>query len=192
MADSPEPTNATPTEAAAAPTGGKSGLLMTVGGAVAGLALGTVIGFFLLGPRLAPASPKPADAKGEQQSAASGEAHSESHGDAEGDSAHKLGEPRPIYSLDNLVLNPAGSNGTRFLLVSVAFEAKDEATVAQLKGRDAELRDAVLRMFGTKTVEQVAEASLRDQLRADLLASISKLVPAGSIKKVYFPQFVIQ
>ena len=183
MAESPESTEITQAEASeadAAPAA-KSGLMMTVGGVAAGLALGACVGLFVLGPHLAPASPKPPEAA---------KAH-DSDAEASHDSAHKA-EPSPIYSVDNLVLNPAGSNGTRFLLVSVALEAKDEGTVAELKGRDAELRDAILRMFGTKTVEQVSEASARDGLRAELLTAISKLAPPGAIRKVYFPQFVIQ
>lgn len=181
MADATVTNEAPTTDGAAAAPAGKSGLVMTIGGIVAGIAVGAAVGLFVLGPKLAPASPKPADAGAHHSADA-----------AASDSAHKLAEPSPIYSLDNLVLNPSGSNGTRFLLVSVALEAKDEATVAELKGRDAELRDAVLRMFGAKTVDQVAEASSRDELRTELLAAISKLVPPGAIKKVYFPQFVIQ
>jgi flagellar FliL protein len=186
MADSTDST-ATPqpegeTAAAAPQAAAKSGLMMTVIGVVAGLAVGAGVGLFVLGPRLAPAQPK---------TVAAAKRHAADSA-AAADSARKLAEPSPIYSLDNLVLNPAGSNGTRFLLVSVALEAKDEATVTALKARDAELRDAILRMFGSKTVDQVAEASSRDELRTELLASISKLVPPGAVRKVYFPQFVIQ
>lgn len=170
---------APPTEAATpAKKGGILGMLPLVGGITAGLALGAVLGLVALGPRLS-ASPAPA--------AAAAEGH-EAKKDAEG----KKTEAVSIYQMDNLVLNPAASGGTRFLLLSVALEAKDAGTLELLKSRDAEIRDAILRMFGSKTVEQVSEASARDQLRAELLATIDKMFAPGTVRKLYFPQFVIQ
>lgn len=163
----------TPESETEAPPAKKSGKLLLVGGLAAGVTLGSTMGFLVLGPKLAP-SPSHAAAKA-----------------ATKDSAKKA-EPSPIYQMDNLVLNPAGSGGTRFLLLSVALEVKDAATAEELKAHDAEMRDAILRLFGAKTVDQVAEASAREALRGEVNAALSKLLPAGAIRRVYFPQFVIQ
>lgn len=163
------------TEAAPPKKGGK---LVLIGGLAAGVTLGSVAGLFVLGPKLAPA---PARA------AAAAAAKAAKH-----DSSARKGDASPIYQMDNLVLNPAGSGGTRFLLLSVALEVKDAGTSDMLKGHDAEMRDAILRLFGAKTVDQVSEASARDELRGEVLAELSKMLPAGTIRRVYFPQFVIQ
>ncbi len=174
-----EETEAAPETVEAPKKGGIAAKLPLAGGIVAGLALGAVVGMMVLGPRLS-ASPAPPAAAGghEAQPGKEGEA--------------KKAEGAPMYQMDNLVLNPAGSGGTRFLLLSVALEVKDAGTVDLLKTRDAEMRDAVLRMFGSKTAEQVSEASARDQLRAELLTTLDRMLPPGSVRKVYFPQFVIQ
>lgn len=153
-------------------------MLPLVGGIAAGLALGAGVGLVVLGPRLS-ASPAPASTA------------AESH-DTKKEGEGKKNEAAPIYQIDNLVLNPAGSGGTRFLLLSVALEVKDAGTLELLKGRDAELRDTILRLFGSKTAEQVSEASARDQLRAELLTTLEKMFASGTVRKVYFPQFVIQ
>lgn len=155
----------------------KGGKLVMIGGLAAGVALGSVAGLFVLGPKFAPT---PA-----QAAAAAAKA-------AKKDSSAKKTETAPIYQMDNLVLNPAGSGGTRFLLLSVALEVKDAGTSDMLKGHDAEMRDAILRLFGAKTVDQVAEASAREELRAEVLTELNKMLPAGTIRRVYFPQFVIQ
>ena len=166
----------TPESATEAPPVKKSGKLLLVGGLAAGVTLGSTMGFLVLGPKLAP-SPAHAAAKSAAKDSA--------------EHAKKI-EPSPIYQMDNLVLNPAGSGGTRFLLLSVALEVKDAGTSDMLKGHDAEMRDAILRLFGSKTVDQVSEASARDELRGEVLAELNKMLPAGSIRRVYFPQFVIQ
>jgi len=155
----------------------KGGKLVMIGGLVAGVALGAGAGLFVLGPKLAPTPAQAAAAKAKE---------------AKKDSSANKAEAAPIYQMDNLVLNPAGSGGTRFLLLSVALEVKDAGTQEMLKGHDAEMRDAILRLFGTKTVDQVAEASAREELRGEVMAELSKMLPAGSIRRVYFPQFVIQ
>jgi flagellar FliL protein len=95
--------------------------------------------------------------------------------------------------MENLVLNPAGSNGTRFLMASVAAEVKDDKVKDEMAGRDAELRDAVLRILGERTVDQLADMSLREALKKELIDSLnSKLQSKTAVKRVYFPQFVIQ
>jgi flagellar protein FliL len=90
------------------------------------------------------------------------------------------------------VLNPAGTGGTRFLMVSVAIETKDAATNDEMNARDAEVRDLTLRLLGSKTVDQLADVTQRDAIRHELLGRLSKLFAPGAIRQLYFPQFVIQ
>jgi flagellar FliL protein len=125
------------------------------------------------------------EAEGGHDEEASGDGEDESSGDG------KVAAAKPVHLLDNLVLNPAGSGGTRFLLLSVAFELKNAAVLEQMKARDAELRDVVLVTLGSKTVEELADMSAREALRNELRAATVKTFKKG-VKRVYFPQFVIQ
>jgi flagellar protein FliL len=100
--------------------------------------------------------------------------------------------PRVLHVVDNLVLNPANSGGTRFLMVSATFEVKDAAAAEQLKERDAEIRDALLALFGKKTVEQLTDVNEREAVKAEVMSSVAPLFAPGTVKKVFFPQFVIQ
>ena len=97
-----------------------------------------------------------------------------------------------MYTIDNLVLNPAGSGGTRFLLLSIAFEMKDAGALEAIKARDAELRDAVLVTLGSKTVEQLSDMVSRDSLKVELRTATAKTLHTRGVRRVYFPQFVIQ
>ena len=95
--------------------------------------------------------------------------------------------------MENLVLNPAGSNGTRFLMAAVAAEVKDEKVKEEMNGRDAELRDAVLRVLGERTVDQLADMALREGIKTEVIDSLNaRLQSKTAVKRVYFPQFVIQ
>ena len=113
------------------------------------------------------------------------------------------------------MLNPAESGGQRFLLLTIAFELRDAAALEEMKARDAELRDAVLQSVGAKSVDYLADMGKRDSLKTELKAVAGKLFadaardpkkdpnkdPKEGVKKgagkpvvrrIYFPQFVIQ
>lgn len=179
---------------------------------VAGLAVGGGAGAFVVGPALAsgiaPAVAANA-AHGAKAKAAGGhdaEAE-EGHGD-EAAADEEEGEEAPaeegghgkegakgealVYTIDNLVLNPAASGGTRFLLLTISFDLKAQATLDAMKARDAELRDVVLATLGAKTVEQLTDVATRDSLKVELRDAATKLFKKKAIKRVYFPQFVIQ
>jgi flagellar FliL protein len=160
---------------------------------VLGLVAGAASGMFVVGPALAkgigPELATRAHAKTASGAADSGDASASESGAKDG-----KGEPaKQVYTLDNLVLNPAESGGTRFLLLSVTFETTNAALVEEMKARDAELRDAVLVTLGAKTVDQLADMRSREVLKAELNAATKKLFNKKNVVlRVYFPQFVIQ
>lgn len=174
------------TPEAEAPAGSdqKSGIakmLPLIGGIAAGLALGAVLGFTLLGPKL---SHKSASAPMSGADSAKAE--------AKGPEVKK-GEAAPaIYQLDNLVMNPAASGGAHFLLMSVALQVKDAASLETMKGRDAELRDTILRLFSSKDIDQITAPNARDTFSTELLGVLDTMFGKGTVAKIYFPQFVIQ
>jgi len=100
--------------------------------------------------------------------------------------------PVPIYLLDNIVMNPSGSNGQRFLLLSVAYELAGAPGVEKMKQRDAEIRDLVQRVVGRRTIDQLGDLQQRDLLKVDVAKATEEVVGAKTVKKVFFPQFVIQ
>ncbi len=165
-----EEATASPEEVAAPQRPSK--VLTIVVGAVA-LLVGGGLGTGLVGPRVV---------KRLQAAAA---AHAS-------DSAKADAGSTVMHQIDNLVLNPAGTGGTRFLMVTVAIEVRDAAVNQQMNDRDAEVRDQALQLLGSKTVDQLADVGQRVALRRELKDRLSKLFAPGAIRQIYFPQFVIQ
>jgi flagellar FliL protein len=166
--------------------GSKPSMMIAIAGLVGGLVIGGAGGAFALGPMLAKRLAVPRTAVAATTEEPSGE---EDHGGKDGEK--KAGAT--VHTMDNLVLNPAGSNGTRFLMAAVAAEVKDEKVKEEMSGRDAELRDAVLRVLGERTVDQLADMSLREGIKKEVIDSLnSRLQSKNAVKRVYFPQFVIQ
>lgn len=136
--------------------------------AVAGLIAGSGVGLFGVGPVLAKRKAAAPPPKVEEVKSA------------------------VTHALENLVLNPAGSGGTRFLMVTAAFELKDAATEQLMKDHEAECRDRILALLGKKTVEELTNPADRETIKKQVLDAVVPVFPKGAVLKVFFPQFVIQ
>ena len=167
--------------AEAAPTGGKAKLPMIAMIAV-GLAIGGGTGAAFVGPMVAKKMGKAPEAHAAEGAEAAGGHEPEG----------EPGPAAPVHLMENLVLNPAGSGGSRFLLLSVAIEAGSSTMEADMTARDAELRDIILTSLGTKTVDQLTDIANREGIKSEVHAAIAARFGKSSIKRLYFPQFVVQ
>jgi flagellar FliL protein len=157
----------------------RGGFIPLIAALVLGVGGGGAVGLTAVGPKVgaalaARATAAPAKAKG---------GHGGGHG--EGDSA-------PLHVVDNLVVNPAGSGGSRFLLTSIALETSSAAEAEALKERDLEIRDAFLLVLASRTVDQLSDISARPALSRELLAALHVLIGDGVVVRILIPQFVIQ
>lgn len=176
---------------------GPKGVVL-IGALVGSLLIGGAAGVFAVGPMIAkksgydPALASRAGAAGGDS--AGGEHAGATDGDAAGSKAgSEGGAPANLHLIDNLVLNPAGSGGARFLMLAAAIELADAPLVEEVKARDAEVRDIVLRVMGSKTVDELAEATNRETLKRELADSLGTLFKKKqAVRRVFFPQFVIQ
>lgn len=172
---------------AAAPPAKKTG--MVIGLLVAGLVLGGATGTFVLAPRLSPKIPTVAgDSTAEhgEGGAAEGEGAEGEHG-KEGEGA----APKMV-TLDNIIVNPAGSQGSRFLMTSVAIATEDEKLETSLRDRQVELRDKVTTVLEVMTMQQLTAPGARDTVKTRVQAMIVTMLGGKPRVKVFIPQFVIQ
>lgn len=100
--------------------------------------------------------------------------------------------PAAVYTIENIVLNPAQSGGTRFLMASVGFGMRDASDAAVMAARDAEVRDIVIRVLGARTVAELADTNQRNKLKDEMHSEVARLVGQRAVRDIYFPQFVIQ
>lgn len=106
-------------------------------------------------------------------------------------------EPEPLEygvfsELDALTVNPAGSNGRNFLQVKLGLEAQEEATFEELTSKEPVVRDAVLKILSSYSVEQLGRLEARDSLRTEIRSSINGILDEGEIQRLYFTQYVLQ
>jgi flagellar basal body-associated protein FliL len=169
---------APPAEATAAKKGNP---MMLVGVIVGALVAGAAAGGLLIGPRLVAGRSSAPAAKHEAAAHGKGEKKGE-----KGDEDHTS-----VYKMDNIIVNPAGSQGLHFLMVSVAIEVPDMKMQANLKAHEAELRDLAISILERLTMEGLNKPGAREQVKEDLRQAIIARAKDPSLR-IYLPQFVIQ
>ncbi|MDH3222770.1 MAG: flagellar basal body-associated FliL family protein [Gemmatimonadota bacterium] len=166
----------------------KKGKAFLILGLLIGLGGGGVAGAYFLAPvigeRLATSEATGQDDGG----------HGEEDGEAGGGGGDHGEEESAgvVHLVDNLVVNPAGSNGSRFLLANVAFETRDASYDDVITAREFQIRDGLLRVLGMKTVAELTDYTLREALVQELEEAIEKVLGDDSVTHIYLPQYVIQ
>ena len=94
--------------------------------------------------------------------------------------------------LENIVVNPAGTGGSRFLSVSFGFELESESTKAEFEERDAVIRDALITIMSSKTVAQLTDAKQKEIARFQIKKRVSQLLQSNELVGVYYTDFVLQ
>ena len=158
---------------------------LLAGAAFGALMAGAAVGFFAVAPRIAPTPALAATAATAEAAHAGGEAHGGGHG------GEAEGEVPKIVRVENLVVNPAGTQGSRFLMTSVAFEVGDSAERV-LVAREVELRDRVIAVLEAQTIAELTQADARTRLKEKLSSAVAPMVGPRAKVAVFLPQFVIQ
>lgn len=166
----------------------KKGKLLLMLGLLVGLGGGGAAGALFLAPMIGERLAAP-EAEGVEAAEHGEEGEA---GGGGGDHGEETAAPGVVHLVDNLVVNPAQSNGSRFLLANVAFETADSSLDDIVAARDFEIRDGLLRVLGMKTVAELTDYSLRESIVAELKTSIESVLGEGSVLRIYLPQYVIQ
>lgn len=95
------------------------------------------------------------------------------------------------------VVNIAGTDGERFLKISVAFEYDDKThpeMAEVLEKRAPKFQDILIDYLSKLTLIEVTEPDAKDKIRKDLLRLVNNSIPTeeGEIRDVYITNYIIQ
>jgi len=184
-----------PTAAAAtaAASGGLKAWLPAIAAVVVTPAVCFAVAEFVLLPRLQKKlGPAPAAASGATEDSA---APSEGGGE-KGKEGGKEGakEGGATYEFSNVVVNLAGTMGTRYLKTSFVVTAaeKNGNVKAQFEAQKAKMTDITLNVLSSLTLADLEEPGAKNVLREKLVAAYNQAFGKRVVDQVYFSDFVIQ
>jgi len=97
-----------------------------------------------------------------------------------------------VYVVKDLIINPAGTGGTRFLLTTVGVETGNEEELKSIEKKDVVVRDVLNTILAAKTVEILDDQTKREALRKEIRDSLQKSIRPEKVSQVYFSKFIIQ
>jgi flagellar FliL protein len=188
MAQDEDKTTIEASAEAAKPVAKAPNKLMLFGGIGLGaVIIGVALALFVLKPLMAGSGGGGDDAAESHETARKTESHKPSgHGD-KGDGAGSL-----VYAVKDIVVNPAGTGGTRFLSVSLGFELGSSELEWKFEEREPLVRDALITILSSKTVAQLTDAKQKEITRYQIKKRLEQLLETDQIAGVYYTDFVLQ
>jgi len=170
--------------------GSKKKLFIIIGAAVLVLVIAGVVVFMMMGK--GDKKKEGADAHGAPAAAEGGHGATPPAAGGGHGAAGAAAGVSTVFTLEPFIVNIYDGQELRYLKVKVELEMSNAAVKPELEGRLAAIRDAILVVLTTKTLQEIQDAQGKNQLREEILTAISKIVAQGKVSKVYFTDFVVQ
>ncbi len=97
-----------------------------------------------------------------------------------------------VYMVEDLIINPAKTDGKRLLMSSLGFDVSSEGEHKELKEKDVLLKDAVISVMSSKELGQLGNTAYRDTLRTEIVKRLSQLMPKVKVNTIYFSKYILQ
>jgi len=97
-----------------------------------------------------------------------------------------------VYLVSNLLVNPTGTGGTRYLSASVGLQVTSPVSLEKLRLRDLQVRDLLILVLSSRTVEELTDSRSREQMRKEILGRLNQLLGGNQLTAVYFVDYVLQ
>ena len=128
--------------------------------------------------------------KGDQGSAAA-----ESHGEAAEGSHGEKGASKTKVTVplgDKVLVNVAGTAGTRYLVVKIALVGKKADLKTKVEENDPQLRDAAASILAIKTISDLEKPGMRNIIRSELISAFNDILGKEAVADIYLTEFAVQ
>ena len=175
---------------------GKKKLFIIIGAAV-GVAIILAVVFMMMGKGGKKDKPKEGaeattEAKADAHGGAPAPAAAGGHGGAPAAGAAGAAGATNIFPLEPFIVNIYDGQELRYLKVRIEMEMVGAGVKGELDMRLAAIRDSILVLLSTKTLQDIQDVQGKNQLKEEILGAINKLIPPGKVSKIYFTDFVVQ
>ncbi len=94
--------------------------------------------------------------------------------------------------MTKLLVNVAGSMGSRYLLASLVLVGKTKDFREQITKNEAQLRDLACGVLATKSISDLEKPGARNLVRSELLTGFNQVLGGSAVQEIYLTEFAIQ
>jgi flagellar FliL protein len=96
------------------------------------------------------------------------------------------------FALDTFVVNISDKERDRYLKIATELELTEPGTEEELAQRLPQIRDLIISLLASKSFDDVRTIEGKNFLREEILLRVNALLTTGSVKRVFFTEFVVQ
>lgn len=111
---------------------------------------------------------------------------------SEYDDSRQLNDIGILYPLDTFTVNLKSDAGRRYLKVTMSLELEGEELSLELDAKSPVLRDRIIRILTSKTLEEISSKKGKQKISTQIMDTLNAMISDGTIKGIYFTEFVIQ
>ena len=104
----------------------------------------------------------------------------------------RKGEAGTNYEFANMVVNLAGTMGTRYLKTTFLVTSSEAGLHAAFEANKAKLVDVTLNVLASLTLADLEEPGAKNLIREKLVNSYNQVIGRKLAEQVYFSDFVVQ
>ena len=110
------------------------------------------------------------------------------------ETTQKPEEMNIVYPLKSFIVNLADKKGVgkRYLKLTLEVEVAGEEQRALVNHKVPQLRDTILLMLSSRTIEEITSMEAKLELKQVLLARMNRAIGKNVIQRLYFTEFVVQ
>lgn len=100
---------------------------------------------------------------------------------------------RTMVHLGDFTTNTSMTDNKRkFVKTKITVKTSNEEVSEEIKLRNIIIRDAVIKALSSKRFDEIGTADGKLRLKETIEEDINKIVREGSVKEVYFTEFIVQ
>ena len=108
------------------------------------------------------------------------------------DDSRQLSDIGILYPLDTFTVNLKSDAGRRYLKVTMSLELEGDELSLELDAKSPVLRDRVIRILTSKTLEEISSKKGKQKVSSQIMDTLNAMISDGTIRGIYFTEFVIQ
>lgn len=97
-----------------------------------------------------------------------------------------------IYSVEDIIVNPAQTDGKRLLLATVGFDLGSEEQKTELNSKEVLVKDIIISTLSSKTLQQLNDSLYKDTLKIEISKKVMQYIPGVKLNSIYFSKYIIQ
>ncbi len=102
------------------------------------------------------------------------------------------GKPPVLMDLDNITVNLADTDTSRFLRTKIKLALRNEEAKAKIEANKAKINDLVITLLSSKKFADIRTPQGKYALKEELVYRINHAVGGKPVKTLYFTDFVSQ